>query len=104
MPTIDILQDRIREHLAWGPLKDADKFRFLVLALCGEAGELANLVKKDWRGDAGVVERRAKIIEEITDVANYTFMLAEALGFDLPAHMLDKLYEVEQRPEWRKAV
>ncbi len=96
----DELQSHIREHLKWGPLKDEEKVRFMALALCGEAGELANLIKKDWRGDAGVPGRRAKIIEELADVGNYAFMLAEALGVDLPAQMLTKLKRVETRPEW----
>ena len=96
------LQAHIREHLSWGPLKNEDKVRFLALALCGEAGEFANLIKKDWRGDDGIPQRRAKMIEELADVGNYAFMLAEALGVDLPQAMLNKLREVEQRPEWRK--
>jgi NTP pyrophosphatase (non-canonical NTP hydrolase) len=95
------LQAHIRAHLQWGPLKDEDKFRFLALALCGEAGEFANLVKKDWRGDSGIPQRRAEMIEELADIANYTFMLAEALGIDLPKVMLAKLQAVEQRPAWK---
>lgn len=95
---MDELKDHLREHLHWGPLDGPEKLRFMTLALCGEAGELANLIKKDWRGDAG--DRRQKIVEELADVANYAFMLAEGLGVDLPAAMLRKLKEVEQRAEW----
>lgn len=96
---MDELKDHIRSHLYWGPLDGRERLRFLTLALCGEAGELANLIKKDWRGDAG--DRRPKIVEELADVANYVFMLAEGFGVDLPAAMLKKLKEVEQRPEWQ---
>ena len=97
---MDDLKEHIRSHLHWGPIEGEDKVRFLTLALCGEAGELANLVKKDWRGDDGIPERRAKMIEELADVGNYAFMLAEILGIDLPSMMLRKLIEVEQRPAW----
>lgn len=30
--------------------------RFLALALCGEAGELANMIKKRWRDGADLTE------------------------------------------------
>lgn len=103
MTKMEDLRNHILEHLSWGPLKNEDKVRFLALALCGEAGEFANLIKKDWRGDDGIPQRRAKMIEELADVANYAFMLAEALGVDLPQAMLNKLHEVEQRPEWANA-
>lgn len=98
---MDDLRQHIRAHLKWGPLKDEDKFRFLTIAMCGEAGEVANLVKKDWRGDSGIPQRRAEMIEELADVANYAFMLAEALGVDLPTEMLKKMMAVEQRPAWK---
>lgn len=96
---IDQLQEAIAAHAKWGPLAGADRVRFLALALCGEVGELANLIKKDWRADSG--SRREAIKEELADVANYAFMLSEVLGFDLPKAMLAKLREVERRPEWR---
>lgn len=93
------LREHIKAHLHWGPLKGDDKLRFMVLALCGEAGELANLVKKDWRGDAG--NRREELIEELADVGNYAFMIAEAIGVDLQSEMLTKLKAVEDRPVWK---
>lgn len=93
------LQAKIRAHLHWGRLEGADKVRFLALALCGEAGELANLIKKDWRGDAG--DRQQKIEEELADIGNYVCMLAEALGVDLSAAMFAKLVAVEHRAEWK---
>ncbi len=101
---MDILRQKIRDHLKWGPIEPRDRLRFLALALCGEAGELANLIKKDWRGDAGVDARREKVKEELADVGNYVFMMAEALGVDLPAAMLAKLTAVEARQEWEEHV
>lgn len=98
----DELQAHLLEHLNWGPLNGAEKVRFMVLALCGEAGELANLIKKDWRGDSG--DRRGEIRAELADVGNYIFMIAAALNIDLPVVMLEKLKEVEQRPSWKAQV
>jgi NTP pyrophosphatase (non-canonical NTP hydrolase) len=93
------LQQHLKIHTNWGDLRGTDRVRFMVLALCGEAGELANLIKKDWRGDPG--DRRAEIIRELADVGNYAFMTAEALGADLPSEMLLKLREVEGRATFR---
>jgi NTP pyrophosphatase (non-canonical NTP hydrolase) len=94
------LRAHLDKHLNWAPA-GADRLRFLILALCGEAGELANLAKKQWR-DGG--DRREEMISEIADVANYTAMLAMHLGIDLQSAMLKKLIEVEQRPSWRARV
>jgi NTP pyrophosphatase (non-canonical NTP hydrolase) len=96
---MDELRAHLKAHLSWGTLEGPDRIRFMSLALCGEAGEIANLIKKDWRGDAG--DRRSEIIAELADVGNYVFMLAEALGVDLPAAMLKRLIDVEQRPAWK---
>ncbi len=59
------------------------------LELCGEAGELANLLKKDWRGDAG--DRADAIAMELADVAIVTSFLARDLGVDLEAAIYAKL-------------
>lgn len=96
--TLDDVLERLRSHLDWGDVSETELPRFLSLALCGEAGELANLIKKDWRGDTG--DRRTAIEEELADVANYTFMLAEHLGVDLLDVMMTKLKKVERRPDY----
>src|SRR3954468_22305442 len=56
-----------------------------VLSLCGEAGEVANLVKKVHRGsldlhDAGT---RHDLVMEITDVYTYLLNIAGMLNVDL---------------------
>ena len=93
----DELRDHLKLHLRWGDLEGDELVRFLCLALCGEAGELANEAKKAWR-DGG--DRRAHMMSELADVGNYCFMLAEVLGVDLEKEMLKKLKEVEARPAW----
>lgn len=54
-----------------------DDIRFFALGLTGEAGEVANFVKKRWRdGDPHTDDLR----KECADVIAYTIMLADALG------------------------
>lgn len=60
-----------------------ENVRFLSLALCGEAGELANVVKKHWRGD-GTLGQDA--LDEVADVITYAAILYSALGGD-PMHL-----------------
>lgn len=62
-----------------GSLEDR---RFLALALCGEVGELANVIKKEWRGDDDP-EFAHKLDDELGDVYAYLRLLAVAYGRDL---------------------
>ena len=56
---------------------------YLALGLNGEAGEVANEVKKAIRNDGHIsAERRAKILDEIGDVLWYITRLA--VEFDAP--------------------
>lgn len=66
--------------------------RFLTLALCGEAGELANVIKKQWRGDSEAISCDAEY--ELADVLAYTLMLAHEL--DLGAESLLRLVAHKQ--------
>lgn len=54
-----------------------DDIRFLTLGLAGEAGEVANFVKKRWRDGDGHDE---DICKEIADTCAYAFMLAHTMG------------------------
>ena len=51
------------QRLAISSRSDMDE-RFLALALCGEAGELANMIKKRWRDGAD-------LSDEIRDEIGY---------------------------------
>ena len=57
----------------------AEDSRFWGLALCGEAGELANKIKKLWRGDSIA---RTEILEEIADVQISLNQLAKCFNAD----------------------
>ena len=71
-----------------------EQARFLALALCGEAGELANLIKKAWRGDRIDI---LDIADELADVRVYLEHLARVLGVDLDEACERKVDEVENR-------
>ncbi|NIR37277.1 MAG: hypothetical protein GWN07_15240 [Actinobacteria bacterium] len=74
-------------------------------ALCGEAGELANVVKKLRRYECGLRgpldpsedELRAMAGAEIADVYLYLDLLAVKLGVDLPAAVVAKFNRVSER-------
>ena len=72
------------------------------LGLAGEAGEVANQIKKILRDDGGQVtpQRREKLLSELGDVAWYFVRLCEELQLDLD-HVLEenvkKLYDRRDR-------
>lgn len=76
--------------------------KYVALGLAGEAGEVANKVKKIDRDDDEQVteEAVAAILEEVGDVLWYASQLAEELGtdFSLVAEgNLDKLLDRKER-------
>lgn len=78
-----------------GTLTPAERVRFWTLALCGEAGELANQVKKEWRGDPEN-DYEVNVRSEIADVRIYLQRLADELGYDIDKlcqEKIDKLYK-----------
>lgn len=61
------------------PAYSSQDERFLALAICGEAGELANFVKKRWRDGADFSE---EIRDEIADIRVYLELLAKCFGIE----------------------
>ena len=57
-----------------------DNPRFCALAMCGEAGEVANVVKKEWLGDGAEM---LKLRDELGDVFAYWSILVRCAGFTL---------------------
>lgn len=79
----------------------AEDQRFLALALCGEAGELANMVKKQWRDGADLSE---EIKDEIADVRVYLELLAKCFGIEgdkLDQRVEQKLLKVVEKHKAR---
>ncbi len=66
---------------------------FFSLELCGEAGELANLEKKLWKGKA--ISHDA-VSDEAADVLIALMNYANARGVDLGAAVVAKLHRIEE--------
>ncbi len=69
----------------------------LTCALCGEAGELANFVKKRRRKNYPEKLHKKSIQKEIGDVITYLDLLATKYGFTLEECLKDKFNEVSER-------
>ncbi|HEV2820948.1 MAG TPA: nucleoside triphosphate pyrophosphohydrolase family protein [Solirubrobacteraceae bacterium] len=71
------------------------------LGLCGEAGEVAEKVKKMIRDDGGVLldQRRAALAAELGDVLWYVAQLATEAGLDLDAIARDNLGKLRSREQ-----
>lgn len=69
------------------------------LALCGEAGEVANIVKKIERGSLSMndAHTRYQLMMEIVDVFTYTLNLAYLCGLDLERGYEAKRTENQKR-------
>lgn len=65
------------------------------LGLCGEAGEVAEQVKKHFFHGHELDKRH--MIEELGDVAWYLAVLCDAIGSDLDTVMEENLKKLEQR-------
>ncbi len=83
MISIYELHEKMTKHLF--PAYSSTDERFLALALCGEVGELANLIKKRWRDNADLTE---EIKDELADIRIYLELLAK--GFDMEGEKLDQ--------------
>lgn len=74
-------------------------------ALCGEAGESANFIKKIRRqetgarnqGDPSMEKLKAKALEELADVVIYADLLADQLGGDLGLAVKKKFNKVSKK-------
>ena len=75
-----------------------DLIRFIALSLCGEAGELANKIKKQWRtGKPFTKEELIEIGFEIADVRMLTHRLAVNLEINEDVACDEKLDEFNKR-------
>ena len=83
-PLVDIQAEVHRDTQDWFPDLQAD-LGYLSLALCGEAGEFANIIKKVMRGSLDINDKmvRVEMAYEMADVLIYLSMLANLLDIDL---------------------
>lgn len=80
--------------------KDEHRMTYPALGLTGEAGEIANKVKKILRDDYDLVELTVKeqeLAKEIGDVLWYCAALASDLGLDLSKIAQDNLDKLQDR-------
>lgn len=93
------LHQKMTSHLF--PAYSNTDERFLALALCGEAGELANYIKKRWRDGADLTE---EIRDEIADIRVYLELLAKCFnieGVKLDERVQAKLAKVVEKHKGR---
>lgn len=80
------LDDYQRDAMVTAAYPDlGNNLAYVVLGLCGEAGELANDYKKVIRDEKGVLseQRRQKMAKELGDVLWYVAQCASELSFSL---------------------
>lgn len=91
---LEIAQQCLSDSERWFPdnrhRKDEALLAYFTLALAGEAGEVANAVKKVWRGTHSLEQSRDDIVGEIVDVFIYLMNLVYVLDFDLYAEYQKK--------------
>lgn len=94
--------DYQRDSRATAVYPDAgDNLLYPTLGLCGEAGEVAEKVKKMVRDDAGVLsdDRRAAIAKELGDVLWYAAQIATEAGLELEDIAAANLAKLRSRQE-----
>lgn len=71
------------------------------LGLNGEAGEVAEKVKKCWRDNGGVFtdEINKAILKELADVLWYIWACADDMGYSLEDVILTSMKKVKERQE-----
>ena len=70
---------------------------FLIIALTGEVGKTANIIKKIIRGDFKLQEKKDEIAEEIIDIMIYIIKLSYQLNIDIEKEYLSKMEKNNER-------
>lgn len=93
--TVKALQQSVRE---FAEARDWQQFhtpRNLILALCGEAGELAELLQ--WTPDSDVdgwladPENSERLQHELADIFSYLLRISDVCGIDLEQALKEKI-------------
>lgn len=90
------------QRRALDTVKDtSSELRYLALGLAGEAGEVANNVKKIYRDDRSLltIDRRRQVEEELGDVLWYVAVLAKEINADLGTVAEGNLAKLQRRYE-----
>ena len=78
------------------------KVVYPALGLCGEAGEVAEKVKKTVRGDSSLNEVQGNIAQELGDVLWYLAILADDLEVDLEDIVQNNIDKLKRRMKSNK--
>lgn len=92
----DLVKTATEDSERWFP-DTASQLDFMALALAGEVGEVANIIKKVMRGTDDFDKVLDDLEEEVTDVFIYLMCLAGVLGMDLEAAYAAKRAKNEER-------
>lgn len=100
--TFDEYQDKTHATAVYPSSTQMEALAYLGLGLTGEAGEIAEKIKKAMRDDGGVLTdaRRESLRGEIGDLAWYMSELCSTLGFslaDIAKGNIQKLADRQQR-------
>lgn len=79
-----------------------ERLKYVAIAITGESGEFANIVKKSLRenfpeGKMPDDEKKGMLRKELVDIFIYTMLASRTLGMDLEKEYLKKLEELKQR-------
>lgn len=91
--------DQLAMRTAYHPTGSQQALLYCACSLTGEAGEVANEIKKVVRDDGGKLtdERRKKLIGEIGDVLWYLNTLSREIGTTLAFCAMANIDKLEQR-------
>ena len=78
------------------------KVVYPALGLCGEAGEVADKIKKTIRGDSSLDEVTCSIADELGDVLWYLAILADDLEVDLEDIVRNNIDKLQRRMKSNK--
>lgn len=98
--TFDEYQEQSRKTAIY-PKNGQEGIYFLVMGLCGEAGEVAEKVKKVMRDDQGCFNRQSResVFRELGDLLWYASQLATELDFRLDDVADANLAKLQSRKE-----
>lgn len=99
--TLALFQSKVRGFSIYPQQGKIGGLVYATLGLTGEAGEVANQVKKVLRDDNEAVtpERRDKIIDELGDVQFYLAAVCNELGIDIREVLVNNINKLDKRRE-----
>ena len=81
LESFQLVVERTKDRCPHAGTGDVEERAYLALALAGEAGELANSIKKEWRAGARFPDHRDhEIKDELGDILWYWVALCRVMG------------------------